>query len=207
MAADDPLIEFVKQIQAGNRYDENAAALHRTVQPKVYYFFFHKGFTRDDSSDLTQEVFLRVFKAIATFRGTSRLEFERWLAEIADHVFCNEVRRRKTEKRYATEISLDARPKSGDGKALAEKLEDDKPTPDDSFLQRQSRTILWKVIATLPEQMRRCCTLRYKHDLKYKEIATEMDISIETVKAHLHQARLRLTELLRGGPGPRKGAP
>lgn len=207
MATDDLLIELVKELQARIRYDENAAVLHRTFQPRVYYFFLRKGFTREESGDLTQEVFLRVFKGIGTFRGTSRFEFERWLAEIMDHIFFNEIRRRRAEMRYGTEYSLDAKPKGGEGKALAEQLQDEEPTPDDVFLRRQSRALLLKAIETLPEQMRRCFTLRHKHKLKYKDVAKEMGISIETVKAHLHQARLRLTELLGGGLGPRKGAP
>lgn len=44
----------------------------------------------------------------------------------------------------------------------------------------------------LPPQMRRCLYLRLYHDLKYREIAALMRISIETVKAHLHQAQNRL---------------
>ena len=48
----------------------------------------------------------------------------------------------------------------------------------------------------LPDQMRRCCLLRYEKGLKYQEIAVVMKISIETVKAHLHQARKRLAARL-----------
>jgi DNA-directed RNA polymerase specialized sigma24 family protein len=44
--------------------------------------------------------------------------------------------------------------------------------------------------------MRRCCLLRYEQGLKYQEIAVVMKISIETVKAHLHQARKRLAAKL-----------
>jgi DNA-directed RNA polymerase specialized sigma24 family protein len=47
--------------------------------------------------------------------------------------------------------------------------------------------------------MRTCCLLRYVRGLKYQEIATVMKISIETVKAHLHQARKRLIEKLGDG--------
>jgi DNA-directed RNA polymerase specialized sigma24 family protein len=49
--------------------------------------------------------------------------------------------------------------------------------------------------------MRLCCTLRYERGLKYQEIATLMKISIETVKAHLHQARKRLIAILGNGGG------
>ncbi len=52
--------------------------------------------------------------------------------------------------------------------------------------------------------MRHCCTLRYEKGLKYTEIATVMKISIETVKAHLHQARKRLIDML--GDGPDRGS-
>jgi RNA polymerase sigma-70 factor, ECF subfamily len=49
----------------------------------------------------------------------------------------------------------------------------------------------------LPEQMRRCTELRVIHDFSYKEIAELMEISINTVKAHLHQAKKELSERLK----------
>ena len=71
------------------------------------------------------------------------------------------------------------------------------------MIKRERSARLRSALQELPPQMRTCCVLRYVRGLKYQEIATVMKISIETVKAHLHQARKRLIEKLGdGGEGP-----
>jgi len=191
---DDPLLELIRQIQAGIRVEENFEELFRRFRPLVHSFFLRKGFSTEESKDLTQEVFFRVFKSIDTFRGESR--FERWLWKIVDSIYLNELRRRKTEKRHAIEQSLDTRTESGDEPSPAPQFAAPDLSPEELILQRQDLAALRSAFQKLPDQMRRCCILRYEEGLKYQEIADEMEISIETVKAHLHQARKRLTDLL-----------
>jgi RNA polymerase sigma-70 factor (ECF subfamily) len=53
-----------------------------------------------------------------------------------------------------------------------------------------------RALQDLPEQMRRCFILRFDQQLRYREIAAVMQISIQTVKSHLHQARERLKAIL-----------
>jgi RNA polymerase sigma-70 factor, ECF subfamily len=193
---DDSLLDLIRQIQAGIRVEENFEKLFRKFRPLVHSFFLRKGFSVDESKDLTQEVFLRVFKGIDTFRGESR--FERWLWEIADHIYLNDIRRRKTEKRHGIEQSLDATVESDDGSSPALEIAAPDLSPEEEVFQRQSLKDLRAAFQDLPDQMRRCCILRYEKGLKYQEIAVVMKISIETVKAHLHQARKRLTARLGG---------
>jgi len=200
---DDSILDLVKEIQAGNRREENCEKLFRRFSPRVYSFFCRKGFTSEDSRDLTQEVFLRVFKGIDAFRGESN--FERWLWKIVDHFFCNEVRRLKTEKRNRMEKSLDASIEGEEGTKSALEIPSEEPSPEDDFIRRQSLAVLRAVFQELPDQMRRCCILRYEKGFKYQEIADVMGISIETVKAHLYQARRRLIDRLGGGPPPKRG--
>ena len=159
----------------------------------VRSFFLRKGFSSQESDDLTQEVFLRVFKSIDTFRRESR--FERWLWEIVAHIYSNEIRRRKTEKRNVPEQSLDAVMENEDGAAPALSIPAPGPSPEQDVRSERSKA-LHAALKELPDQMRRCCILRYEKGLKYQEIAIVMVISIETVKAHLHQARKRLMALL-----------
>jgi RNA polymerase sigma-70 factor (ECF subfamily) len=52
----------------------------------------------------------------------------------------------------------------------------------------------FEILQQMPEQMRRCFLLRFGEEMKYREIAEVMSISIQTVKSHLHQARARLRE-------------
>jgi RNA polymerase sigma-70 factor (ECF subfamily) len=190
----DPILELIAQIQAGVRVEENSEKLFRRFRPSVQSFFARKGFSAEDGRDLTQEVFLRVFKGIDTFRRESR--FERWLWEIAAHIYFNEVRRRRTEKRDGLETSLDTPVENDDGSSPAPGIPSSDPSPEEQVIKGEQLAAFRAALQELPEQMRRCCLLRYEKGLKYQEIAVVMKISIETVKAHLHQARKRLAARL-----------
>lgn len=187
---DDPILRLVEEIQAGIRVDENSSRLFELHRPRVQAHFIRKGFTTEESKDLTQDTFLRVFKAIDTFRRESR--FEWWLFEVADSVYKNELRRRSADKRDGIEQSLDVpvsdETPAGPGMILATP----EPNPEEVVSLGEQLARIRSALQELPPQMRLCCVLRYERGLKYNEIAKVMNISIETVKAHLHQARKRL---------------
>lgn len=190
----DDILKIIEEIQAGTRLEENCEKIYKRFRPTVRSFFLRKGFSPQESDDLTQDVFLRVFKSIDTFRRESR--FERWLWEIASHIYSNEIRRRRTEKRDAREQSLDAVTETEEGSAPALSIPSPGLSQEEEVVRSERSKALHAALKGLPDQMRRCCILRYERGLKYQEIATVMAISIETVKAHLHQARKRLTALL-----------
>jgi len=154
----------------------------------VRRFFLRRRFSPDDASDLTQEVFFRVYRSIGTWRGGTR--FESWLFEIAANVWHNELRRRGTVKRKGREDSLDELDERGTPRSAS--IESEEKSPLDQSLERERAEALAAEIRKLPPQMRQVFLLRYQQDRKYKEIAVLLDISIETVKAHLFQARKRL---------------
>jgi RNA polymerase sigma-70 factor (ECF subfamily) len=181
---------LVDRIQRGIDRERHFGELFRRFHGSLRGTFVRKGFSPGDAEDLTQDVFLRVFRGIDNFRGEAR--FERWLFEIADHVFSNELRRRSAEKRDARETSLDGLEREpvpvvvpgGLGRAPAEPLAD--------LLATERLQAVARSITGLPQQMRTCVELRYQKSLKYREIAEQMGITIDTVKAHLHQAKKRL---------------
>jgi RNA polymerase sigma-70 factor, ECF subfamily len=189
---EDPTLELVVQIQAGIRVEKNFEELFHRFRPAVRSYFSRKGFAPEECKDLTQDVFLRVFKRIDTFQRKSR--FERWLWEITTNTYFNELRRRRTEKRAGIERSLDA-PSEGEPCPALE-IPADQLSPEEEAIRRELRKSLRATLHELPDQMRRCCILRYEKGRKYQEIAVIMKISIETVKAHLHQGRKRLIDRL-----------
>jgi RNA polymerase sigma-70 factor (ECF subfamily) len=197
MSDDDLTRWLIEQIQAGRDVEESFRRLHERHYRRVLKFFLRRGFSPDEGCDLTQDVFLRVFKGIGGFRMESR--FEKWLFEIAHNVLSNEVRKRHTEKREGKEISLDAR-REEDSSGGEIEIPSQDPSALEEAVEQERLQTLRHGLAGLPPQMRLCCELRFVKDYKYKEIAALMKISIETVKAHLHQARKRLTDKL-GDPG------
>src|ERR1700709_1544618 len=108
LADQDPSLLLIDKIQKGIDVDESQRQLHNLHYRKIVNSFRRRGCSPEDSRDLTQEVFFRVFKAIDTFRRESR--FERWLFEIATNAFRNYLRGRGAEKRDAVEVSIDSSP-------------------------------------------------------------------------------------------------
>jgi RNA polymerase sigma-70 factor (ECF subfamily) len=198
--AQDPVLELVDKIQRGIDPEQNFRKLFERFRNGIRNLFLRKGCSIEDSRELTQEVFLRVFKSIGTFRGESR--FERWLWEIAEHIYLNEIRKRHTEKREGLEQLIDAPAENDEGSIRATEIPAPGPSPQQDAVQREQIRKLREALQELPDQMRRCCVFRYEKDYKYQEIADLMGISIETVKAHLHQARKRLTARLGGAATP-----
>lgn len=179
--------------------DEEFRRLFERCFRPVYYFFLRRGFPDEDCRDLTQETFLRVYRGIARFRGDASLQT--WLFQIAANLWRNQVRDRKAGKRGAKEVSLDGAMEKGmplpDHLSLVPGRAPSGPLAD--ALGHEEVRLMREALGKLPPQMRRCVLLRVDQNLKYREIASVMRISIDTVKSQISQARERLKREL----GPR----
>jgi RNA polymerase sigma-70 factor, ECF subfamily len=188
-------------LELGEAGEDGDRLVFCKYQRRVQRFFERRGISPDEARDLTQDTFLRVFRGKA--RLDNRAQLEAWLFEIARNVRANALRSKAALKRAATMISLDEPHADGDPKEAANPVfvagEQDALT---SAITREQLGILQGALAELPEQMRQCVRFRLKDDLKYKEIAEVMKISIETVKSHLHHAKKRLHPLLEPHFGP-----
>jgi RNA polymerase sigma-70 factor (ECF subfamily) len=183
--SEDREIELVRQFQEGDDRDESFRRIYERFYSQINRFFRWNGFSDDESSDLTQECFFRIYQTLPTFRHESR--FATWVLQVARHVCLNEIRRRNAQKRSSLTHSLDT---EVDGLGAPE------PSPESEVIWNEQRVKLRSALQDLPDQMRSCCILRYEQSLKYEEIAIVMKISIETVKAQLYQARKRLGDML-----------
>ena len=190
--------QLVEQWQAGENPDECFRRIFLHYYGPVHGFFVKRGFSHEDSHDLAQETFLRVHKSLSTFRGESR--FNTWVYQIAANIFRNDLRDRSTLKRAAQEVSLedlqDQIPDAPLGYSSPAR-EKDYDGPLENLLADERHRVLREALGSLPPQMRNCVILRLD-DLKYREIADLMQVSIETVKAHLFQARQQLKGKLAG---------
>lgn len=175
---------------AGPR-DDDFRQLFNRYHRAVYAFFANRGFTRDESLGLTQDTFLRVYKGIDGFRG--EVEFKAWLLRIAANLWKNEVRRRSADKRDGAEVPLDALGADAvPAAATVGSLARGAPNPLDDALAAERVRVVRRLVRQLPPQMRRCVLLRVGQELKYRDIASVMQLSIDTVKSQLAQARQRL---------------
>lgn len=190
MSTDDPSQRLVELIQDGIDREANFKRLFELHDRRIRSYFLQRGLSSEETKDLTQEVFLRVHRGLGSFRQESK--FKTWLFEIADHLFQNELRRRSTAKRQGSEISIDTGGQDEEGKPAPFEPPPKAPTALDDVLKRERIERLSRAIQNLPPKMRQCFQLRYEQGRKYEEIAVLTNVSIDTVKAHLHQAKVRL---------------
>jgi RNA polymerase sigma-70 factor (ECF subfamily) len=187
-----------EELQAGSHREENFHRLFDLYYGRVFRFFAKRGISPEDCRDLAQDTFVGIYRGISSFRGEA--ELDAWIFKIAANLYRKRLRWGAAEKRAGTAVALD----SSASPHARDVLDDDGlatlpaegSTPDGRILDRERSRLLRAAVQTLPDQMRNCLILRVYYDLKYREVAAAMRISIETVKAHLFQARQRIKESL-----------
>lgn len=144
---------------------------------------------RDEALDVSQEVFLRVFRTIARFRGQSTLKT--WIYRIAVNQARN--RHRFWRRRHrADQVSLDAHVA-----AHGEFLSGAESGPDRVLAQKELAARLKRALDGLPFDQRTAIVLREVDGLSYEEIAYSLGVAVGTVKSRLTRARQTLRLELR----------
>jgi RNA polymerase sigma-70 factor, ECF subfamily len=182
--------DWVANLQAGVDVEESSRLLYQKYFTTVEQFFQLRHCTPQESEDLAQETFINAFRGIRDFRRDSSLKT--WLLQVALNIWRNELRRRFAAKRAAQEVPLED-PEAGEEEASL-RIEADELLNE--LLREERRKYIVRELRKLPPQMRRCMLLRVVQDLKYREIASILRISIDAVKSQLFQARQRLKETL-----------
>jgi RNA polymerase sigma-70 factor, ECF subfamily len=166
--------------------DELACAeLVTTHERMVYQLAYHLLGTREDALDLSQEVFLRVFRTLGTFRGQSSLRT--WIYRIV----INQARNRQRwwrRRRQGDQVSLDQHVLDhGDLRQPGDAV-----SPDRLLVRKEAAARLWSALDRLPFDQRTAVVLREFDGLSYEEIAFSLDIAVGTVKSRLTRARQAL---------------
>jgi len=180
----------IREIKQGRNVEANFRWLFDRHYAQILRFFRRKGFETETCRDLTQDTFVSVYKGLRDLRQEE--QFESWLFAIAHNVWCSLIENRTAQKRSATVLSLEGEGESDDRLPIAARLADQRADPLTVALEKEKVEKLREALVHLPQQMRHCAQLRVVHDLSYAEIAALMGISVNTVKAHLHQAQKAL---------------
>jgi len=175
--------DLVRRCAAG---DQSACAdLVTTHERMVYQLAYHLLGTREEALDLSQEVFLRVFRTMGTFRGQSSLRT--WIYRIV----INQARNRQRwwrRRRQIDQVSLDQHMLTHG--ELPQRA--DVAAPDRLLARKEAATRLWRAMERLPFDQRTAIVLREFDGLSYDEIAFSLDIAVGTVKSRLTRARQAL---------------
>jgi RNA polymerase sigma-70 factor (ECF subfamily) len=154
-----------------------------------------------DAADITQEVFIKVFRNIRSFHGDASLRT--WLYRIALHEASNQRRWWSRHKRQ--EVTIDSpydHEEDGNGICLSATLADDGNSPFDNVAQNEVRERIEAALRQIPEAFRTVVVLREIEGFAYEEIAEILDVNLGTVKSRLTRGRSALRALILAEQAP-----
>ncbi|NPC95865.1 RNA polymerase sigma factor SigE [Nocardioides sp. zg-DK7169] len=148
---------------------------------RVYRLAYRLTGDRHDAEDLTQEVFVRVFRSLSSYTpGT----FEGWLHRITTNLFLDQARRKQ---RIRFDALSDAR---------ADRLTSSSPPPEAAYTEQRFDDDVEAALATLPPGFRAAVVLCDVEGLAYEEIADILGAKLGTVRSRIHRGRAMLRTAL-----------
>jgi RNA polymerase sigma-70 factor, ECF subfamily len=183
--------DLVVAFQSGDipAFDQLVRRWDRKIQGVIYRLVGN----HDEARDLSQEAFLKAYRALGTFKQEAR--FSSWLYQIA----LNATRDRLRRRRRRTDLSLDDVEEKGESS-----LRDGAPSALDLIESSDLSRAVAAAMAALPEEQREVVILKEYQGLTFPEIAETLDVPLSTVKTRLYrglgQLRVRLERQgIRGG--------
>ena len=160
----------------------------RACEKTVYHLALRQLGSREDAEDASQEVFLKAYTALGSFRGESRLSV--WIYRITNNVCIDFLRRRRET------VSLSA--VNDEGEPMELELPDERFDPAALAERKDLRERLGEAMMLLPPDAREILLLRELGGESYGEIADTLNIDVGTVKSRIFRARKKLCSLLEG---------
>lgn len=177
-------IELMMRAKTGddNAFTELMRRHYKSVMNYIYRFTNNI----ENSEDLAQEVFLRVYRSVKRYKPEAK--FSTWLYKIATNVCLTEV----TSKSRVKTVSLEeVQEKTGDLK------DSNSTTGYDLIYRRDIRDSIFEVLKSFPERERISIILCKYEGLSYDEVAEIIGCTVGAVKTHVHRGRIKLIEKLK----------
>jgi len=182
-------VAMVHALQAGS--EEAFSQLIAQYSAPLFSLLTRSLADPSDAADVTQDVFIKIFRSIGSFHGDSSLRT--WIYRIAMHEASN--RRRWWVRHKKAEVTIDNDTADDDGElnfSLRETLADHRESPYESARQAELRTLVEDALREVPESFRTVVILREIEGMAYDEIAEILSINIGTVKSRLLRGRAAL---------------
>ena len=181
----DPDISLVERCLSGDAagWEELVRVHTRRVYGICYRFIGRDG----ESQDLTQEVFLRVFRTLKSFRAAEG-SFTTWLTRLTRNLLIDNYRRTRQDR--VTDSIENQLP-------MLEQSIPSSSRPEGAVVMREKGEILQAALEKLSPELRETVILRDLQEMEYREIALVLDIPEGTVKSRLNRGRAELARLLK----------
>ncbi len=179
--------ELVTELQAGSETAFDWLVTH--YHGPVYNLILGMLGDTFDAADASQEVFLKAFKGIRSFRRGSSLKT--WLYRIAIREALNH--RRWFKRHLQKNVSIDVEPEEG---VAPIEIEDLAATPFDQLAAHEIQVAVQSALQQVPDVFRSAVILRDLEGLSYEEVAEVLECSVGTVKSRILRGRRALRELL-----------
>lgn len=172
-----------------------AAAWEEIVQRfnrRIYNICYRFAGSGDDAEDLTQEVFIKIYRTLASF-DPGKASFNTWVTTVTRNLLVDHFRKTKGDR---LTDSMDAPIGDEDGQTISETIEDKGLTPDEKVQKQQTQAMVQAALQKLSPELREAVILRDLQDMDYRDIAAALKVPEGTVKSRINRGRTELARLL-----------
>jgi RNA polymerase sigma-70 factor, ECF subfamily len=160
---------------------------------RVYNLCYRFTGSATDAEDLTQEVFIKIYRTLGSF-DADKAAFTTWMTTVTRNLLVDHFRRTKLER--ASDSMDAAAGEDEDGPKLSERIEDQGPRPDERVESQEKQKLVHKALQELSPELREAVILRDLQDMDYKAIASALRVPEGTVKSRINRGRAELARVL-----------
>lgn len=165
----------------------------RSHNRRIYNICYRFTGSQDDAEDLTQEVFIRIYKTLKSY-DLERGAFTTWVTTMTRNLLVDHFRKSKQDR---VTDSIDAPPAADeDAPTLGDQIQDEKPRPDASVATKETQKLVQDALQKLSPELREAVILRDLQDMDYRDIASSLNVPEGTVKSRINRGRTELARLL-----------
>jgi RNA polymerase sigma-70 factor (ECF subfamily) len=180
--------ELVARCRSGDHQAWDTIVRHRHA--RIYNLAYRFTGRTDEAEDLTQEVFLKVYRTLHLYRAESG-GLDTWIVRVARNHFIDHYRKYKVEKTRTTPLE--------DHFDVATSPTTRIDTPAEALDRKEAGDRVHRLLEKLPADQREAVVLRDLEELTYEEIAEMLKLPIGTVKSRINRGRIELARLLKAG--------
>jgi RNA polymerase sigma-70 factor, ECF subfamily len=165
---------------------------------RIYNLCYRFTNSPDNAEDLTQEVFIKLYRTLATY-DVEKGAFTTWLTTLTRNLLVDHFRRSRQDR---VTDSIDAGiTEDDDFPSLSDRLPYQGPSPADRLASQETQKMVQQALGRLSPELREAVILRDLQDMDYKEIAQVLRVPEGTVKSRINRGRTELARLLSRNKG------